>query len=116
MPGDLNFNMLCNPPESHTRHLLDVFINFQFQQVLKEPIRVCNETKTLIDLVITNIVESLIHSGIYPLSRSNYDLIDAVRKIGIPREEPRFLIQEILGVSMKANSDAISKSRTGRLL
>ena len=25
------------------------------------------------------------------LSRSNHDVIDAVRKIGIPREEPRFI-------------------------
>ena len=59
--GDLNCNFLCDPLEAHTKHLLDVLINFQFMQVLNEPSRVTPKTKTLIDLVITNSVESLSH-------------------------------------------------------
>ena len=89
--GDLNCNFLCDPLEAHTKHLLDVLINFQFMQVLNEPSRVTPKTKTLIDLVITNSVESLSHSGVYPLSISDHNLIYAVRKIGIPREQPRLI-------------------------
>ena len=89
--GDLNCNFLCDPLEAHTKHLLDVLINFQFMQVLNEPSRVTPKTKTLIDLVITNSVESLSHSGVYPLSISDHNLIYAVRKIGIPRGQPRLI-------------------------
>ena len=56
-----------------------------------EPSRVTPKTKTLTDLVITNSVESLSHSGVYPLSISDHSLIYAVRKIGIPRGQPRLI-------------------------
>ena len=88
----LNCNFLCDPLEAHTKHVfIDVLINFQFMQVLHEPSRVTPKTKTLIDLVITNSVESLSHSGVYPLSISDHNLIYAVRKIGIPRGQPRLI-------------------------
>lgn len=38
--GDLNYNFLSNPLESHTSQLLDVLISFQMNQVLTEPTRI----------------------------------------------------------------------------
>lgn len=45
----------------------------------------------LIYLVITNSVESLRHSGIYPLLISDHNLIYAAIKIGIPTGQSRFI-------------------------
>ena len=89
--GDLNCNFLSNPLESHTSQLLDVLISFQMNQVLTVPTRVSVKSKTLIDLVITNSKEKLTHTGVYPLSISDHYLIYAIRKIGIPRGQPRVI-------------------------
>ena len=77
--GDLNCNFLSNPLERHTLCLLDVLINFQFKQLLNETTRTTTSSKTLIDLVITNSKESISHTGVYPLSKSDHDLIYAQR-------------------------------------
>lgn len=88
--GDLNCNVMANPPENHTQHILDLFINYQLTQIIVDPTRVNNNSKTLIDLFITNRCESIIHSGVYPLSISDHNLIYAVRKIGLPKGQPRY--------------------------
>ena len=66
-------------------------VNYQLSQVITEPTRVTATTKTLIDVFITNKKESIIHSGVYPMSISDHNLIYAVRKISIPRGQPRFV-------------------------
>lgn len=70
---------------------VDVLISFQMNEVLTEPTRVSAKSKTLIDLVITNSKEKLTHTGVYPLSISGHYLIYAIRKIGIPRGQPRVI-------------------------
>ena len=89
--GDLNCNILSNTPESHTTHLLDSMVKYQLSHLIKELTRVNANTKTLIDVFITNKTESIIHSGVYPLSISDHNLIYAVRKISIPRAQPKFV-------------------------
>ena len=38
--GDLNCNILSKPPEVHTTHLLDLMVDYQLAQLIKEPTRV----------------------------------------------------------------------------
>ena len=52
--GDLNCNILSNPPEVHTTHLLDLMVDYQLAQLIKEPTRVNTKLQTLIDVFITN--------------------------------------------------------------
>ena len=84
--GDLNCNILSNPPEVHTTHLLDLMVDYQLAQLIKEPTRV---KQPLIDVFITNKEENISHSGVYTLSISDHNLIYAVRKIGLPRGQPK---------------------------
>ena len=63
----------------------------QLTQVINESTRVTNSSSTLIYLFITNNTESIMCSGVYPLSISDHNLILAVRKIGIPRRRPTYV-------------------------
>ena len=61
--GDFNRNILSNTPEVHTTHLLDLMVDYQLAQLIKEPTRVNAESKTLIDVFITNKEDNMSHSG-----------------------------------------------------
>ena len=89
--GDMNCDFMRDPSESHTKCLIDVLDIYQFSQTITKPTRVTKTSKTLIDLFITNNTKSVSQSGVYPLSISDHYLINGVRKIGIPRKQPRFI-------------------------
>ena len=89
--GDINCNLLAASPEYHTKQLNDLLDIYQLTQIINEPTRVTEKSHTLIDLFITNDKENIVSSGVYPLSISDHYLIYAVRKIGIPRSNPRFI-------------------------
>ena len=89
--GDLNCNILSNPLEVHTTHLLDSIVDYQLAQLIKEPTRVNAKSQTLIDVFITNKEDNNSHSGVYTLSINDHNLIYAVRKIGLPRGQPKFI-------------------------
>ena len=61
--GDFNRNILSKTPEVHTTHLLDLMVDYQLAQLIKEPTRVNAESKTLIDVFITNKEDNMSHSG-----------------------------------------------------
>ena len=89
--GDLLCNILSNPPEVHTTHLLDLMVDYQLVQLIKEPTRVNAKSQTLIYVFITNKEDNISHSGVYILFINGHNLIYAVRKIGLPRGEPKFI-------------------------
>ena len=99
MVGDLNCTSnidysRSDPPEVHTTHLLDFVVDYQLAQLIKDPTGVNAKSQTLIDVFITNKKDNISHSGVYiyicfPLAIAI--LIYAVRKIGLPREQPKFI-------------------------
>ena len=66
-------------------------INYQLTQLITDSTRVSSNSNSLIDVFITNSSESIISSGVYPLSISDHDLIYAIRKIGLPKGKPRYI-------------------------
>ena len=89
--GDMNCNFQSNPMENHTKHILDIIINYQLTQIITDSTRVSNSSKTLIDVFITNSSKSIISSGVYPLSNNDHNSIYAIRKIGMPKGKPRYI-------------------------
>lgn len=89
--GDLNCDLISSNIAPHTSKLIDLLDNYQLCQLIEQPTRITEETKTLIDHVITNNKESLTHYGVFITSFSDHNLIFAVRKIGIRRGSPRFI-------------------------
>ena len=79
-------------------------VDYQLAQLIKEPTRVNAKSQTLIDVFITNKEDNIFHSGVYTLSISDHYLIYTVRKIGLPRGQPKFIQArnfEILNISMR---------------
>ena len=95
---------MSNSPESHTSRLVNLIETHQLSQLINQPTRVTEETRTLIDLFITNSEESILHSGVYPLSISDHKLIYAVRKISIPRSSPGISKRGALKISKQRSS------------
>ena len=63
--GDLNCNFRSNPPENHTKHIVNIMINYQLTQLITHSKRVSSNSNSLIDVFITNSSESIISSGVY---------------------------------------------------
>lgn len=59
--------------------------------MINEPTCVTDNTKTLIDSVITYNTDYLTHHGVLATSITDHDLIFALRKINYHRGSPRFI-------------------------
>ena len=80
---------MTNSPKYHTLRLINLMQTYQSVVAANQPAnRVTSETCTIIDLFITNNDESIIDSGVYPVSISDHNV--TVRKIGIPRNLKHF--------------------------
>lgn len=71
--------------------LVSLMENYQLSQVINKPTRITGTSSTLIDLFITNNPDSIVNSGVCTLSISDHNLVYAVRKIGIPRKNPKYV-------------------------
>ena len=87
----MNCDTLSVPLGTHTRKHLDLLNNYQLFQLIDEPTRVTGNSETCVDHFITNKKENVTNSGVYPLSISDHSFIYAIRKIGIPRGNPRVI-------------------------
>ena len=58
---------------------------FNMKNVAEGPTRITNHSKTLIDLIVTNIKDPVKQKGACPLGISDHDMI-CVRVIGLKRE------------------------------
>ena len=66
-------------------------VDYQLAGLIKGPTRVNAQSQNLIDVFITNKEDNISHSGVYTLSFSDHNLIYAVKKIGLPRGQPKFI-------------------------
>ena len=65
--GDLNCNILSDPPEVHTTHLLDLMFAYQLAQLIKNHTGVNAKAQNLIDVFITNKDDNISNSEVYML-------------------------------------------------
>lgn len=64
--GDFNLNLFNN--SSATRYFTNILQIFDLNQLITEPTRISDNTETLIDLVITDMNESVMESGTVDMS------------------------------------------------
>ena len=76
--GDSNCD--CIRPNNGTRHLKDLFDTYSLTQIIDEPTRTTQDTKTLIDHIATNRPELASDSGVIPCGISDHDIVYMVRK------------------------------------
>ena len=76
--GDINVNYLVKL--SH-KEIKELFITCGLHQLVKLPIRVTQETKSLIDVIMINTLSKVHHTKVLPLSLSDHEYVMCLRKI-----------------------------------
>jgi hypothetical protein len=76
---------------SQTKKLVQLTKTLQFEQLIKEPTRVTEISKTQIDLAFTNKPEIVFNSGVDHIGISDHSPIFIQRKISIQRKAPKII-------------------------
>lgn len=85
--GDLNSDLLQNNYHKPTRLLQSLCELYQLNQVISEPTRITEHSKTLIDIICTNTLERVVCSGVFYTSLSDHSTVYVIRKISIPTKK-----------------------------
>lgn len=87
--GDMNCDMLSNSyPSACLNNILDLY---GLKQLITEPTRITQNTRTLIDLCITNTPEKVTCSGVRHVSISDHSLVFMCRKSRFDRRSTRII-------------------------
>ena len=88
--GDLNCNMLdANDPACQS--LTKFCSSFNFSQLIKQPTRVTENSKTLIDVFLTSTPNLVAETKVIPVSISDHDLVFASLKLKKERTKPVYI-------------------------
>ena len=58
--------------------------NTNFEQMIKEHTRITKDSRTLIDVILTNNPQRIVSSGVNHIAISDHNLIYAIKKIAVP--------------------------------
>ena len=86
--GDFNIDQF-GKNNSAKRLLRSFAILNDIKQIINEPTRITEHSKTLIDLIFVNIEHRIVQSGVIHTSLSDHSLVYCVMKGGIPKVPPR---------------------------
>ena len=87
--GDLNCNVGATSPDCSTQKLLDICDTYQYRQLIDQPTRITQLTSSIIDLFLTNHPWNFSDSGVTDIGISDHCLVYAIRKICIPKSNPK---------------------------
>ena len=73
--GDLNCDVLHNPPSNNTNRLYRVANEYGLTQCVKTATRVSKHSQTLIDHVYTSTADNVTRCNVVPLSLSDHDMV-----------------------------------------
>jgi hypothetical protein len=91
--GDFNcdWSLEKDKLNSQTNKLVDLANLFQLEQFIKQPTRLTQMTRTIIDLPFSNRPEIVLAPGVEHLGITDHSLIYICRKISIPHKEPKLI-------------------------
>lgn len=81
--GDFNDNLL-----SESSKLKKIISNAKLVSLVTEPTRITPISSTLLDTIITNKAESVIHSDIFPCPVADHELITVTIDLKKPKRSP----------------------------
>ena len=61
------------------------------KQIIRKATRICDTTKTLIDIIATNSNATMIHNDVIPTGIGDHDMVGCVRKINSTKFKPRLI-------------------------
>ena len=92
--GDLNANLMPNSnlPKKDKQELLNFSRTFDLSQLIKEPTRITDTSRTLIDLIFVNNEHRIVKSGVVPVPLSDHHLVFCIIKAGVlNKAKPRLI-------------------------
>jgi hypothetical protein len=87
--GDFNVDVRSSKRNALMQQLLNFTRSPDFTQLIKEPTRVTETTKSMIDLIFVNNEHRFTDSGVVNLSISDHSLVYCVLKVGKPKATHR---------------------------
>ena len=84
--GDINCNYL---QKNDHRNIKSIFEGYGYKQLVKSATRICESSKTLIDVILTNCPQNISFTNTVPASLSDHELIGCVRKQNYAKFQPR---------------------------
>ena len=87
--GDLNCNLLCSCPEANA--LFDFISTFSLNQIVEKPTRITENSKSLIDVIMTTSKIFVNLSDVLTCSISDHNLIYVVLSLKTPRVKPSYV-------------------------
>ena len=88
MLGDFNINFLAkknNASFKLKRQLRQFAITNDLEQLINSPTRICEQTRTAIDLIFVNNTHRIVESGVIHSALSNHSIAYCTLKSGIPK-------------------------------
>ena len=104
--GDLNCNVGATSPDCSTQKLLDICDSYQYRQLIDQPARITQLTSSIIDLFLTNHPRNFSHSGVTNIGISDHCLVYAIRKICIPKSNPKTIHDASILILTQVQIDA----------
>ena len=101
--GDMNVNYLT---ENYHEVIKDIFTNNGFKQILNTPMRVTDQTSSLIELIFVNNNnnQKISYKTVFPTGDSDHDLIACIRKVNNVKYESetiRFVTIKIMTLMLQ---------------
>ena len=87
--GDLNCDMSASTQNNETRHLNELCESYQYTQLINEPTRITPNSRSLIDIFLTDEPEKFALSGVSHIGTSDHSLIYVSQKQRSPKSLPR---------------------------
>ena len=99
--GDLNYNLLPKrTTESDCKQLKGLLRQENLTQLINQPTRITQYSKTLLDIIITNSPHNIRKSGVLSLSLSDHNMVFCIRKLNwmkaVPEAKHEILISKLV--------------------
>ena len=88
LTGDMNCNYLVN---SDHKELKSILTAFGLKQLIKDPTRVTQDSRSLIDVIYTNEPWNIYSVKVIPAGLSDHDLVGCTRKIHNFKYQPKLI-------------------------
>ena len=101
--GDFNINLLNHDSHIHTGEFIDLLSTYSFLPLITRPTRVTASTATLIDNILTNNVDNIVHSdqGILVTDVTDYYPVFHIHRIPTVQEVEVYMLKRIYSVKNK---------------
>ena len=92
--------------QTAAQKLLDICDSYKYSQLIDQPTRITQPTSSIVDLFSTNHPWNLLDSGVANIGIIDHCLVYAIRKICIPKSNPKTIHDASILILTQVQIDA----------